>query len=79
MELRDERPRQNHQGSSEEASGTLAEYLQPGERDYEGTILKLLSTLDNNDIAEALIQSDDMEHHNGGRQDQPRPAGPIPH
>lgn len=62
-----------------EATGILAEYLHSGERDCEATIEKLLTTLDNNDVAEALIESDEMEHHNGRRQDEPRPAGQVPH
>jgi len=62
-----------------EATGILSEYLHPGERDCDATIQTLLSTLDNNDVAEAIIESDEMEQHDGGRQDEQRPAGPIPH
>jgi hypothetical protein len=62
-----------------EASGILGEYLHPGERDCEATIQKLLSTLDNNDVAEALLESDEMESHRSGGSNQQRLAAQGPH
>jgi uncharacterized protein DUF3606 len=60
-----------------EASGILAEYLQPGARHCQATVEKLLTALDNNDVAEAMIESDEMEHladdlTNRGPQDRSR-------
>lgn len=61
------------------ALAILAQYVEPGRRDCEATIDRLLSTLDNDHIAEAMAESDEMEHNNGGRPDEQRPAGQIPH
>lgn len=61
------------------ATAILAEYVQPGKRDCETTVKRLLNILDNDNIVEALAESDDMEHHDGGRQDEPRATGQVPH
>lgn len=44
-----------------EAQHTLAEYVHPGERDAEDTVEKLLTTLDGNDVNEAILESDRNE------------------
>ena len=61
------------------ATAILAEYVQPGERDCEATVERLLNIFDNDNIVEALTESDETEHHNGGRQDEQRTTGPVPH
>jgi hypothetical protein len=61
------------------ASAILAEYVQPGERNCEATVERLLNIFDNDNIVEALTESDELEHHNGGRQDEPRAAEQVPH
>lgn len=43
------------------AQHTLAEYVHPGERNAEDTVEKLLTTLDDNDVNEAILESDRNE------------------
>ena len=63
-----------------DAGHTLAEYIRPGERSCKETVNKLLTILDNNDVAEAILESDAQEAHgDGGRSKKPRPARPLPH
>jgi hypothetical protein len=63
-----------------DANHTLAEYLYPGERNCNQTVQKLLTTLDNNDVAEAILESDAREaNKDGGRSKEPGAARPLPH
>jgi hypothetical protein len=63
-----------------DAAHTLAEYLHPGERNCKETVNKLLTTLDNNEVAEAILESDALEAtENGRRSKKARPGRPFPH
>jgi len=63
-----------------DAAHTLAEYLHPGEHNCKETVNKLLTTLDNNDVAEAILESDAREAKSDGRRsEEPRAARPLPH
>lgn len=44
-----------------DAQHTLAEYVHPGERNAEDTVEALLTTLDDNDVNEAILGSDRLE------------------
>jgi hypothetical protein len=79
MELPMKDPDRTIKEAARRATGILAEYLQPGERNCEVTIERLMGVLDNDYFAEAMAESDAMERHDGGRQDEQRPAGQVAH
>jgi hypothetical protein len=53
-----------------EAQHTLTEYVQPGERSAKKTVEKLLDTLDNNDLNEAINESDRADQHEPMRHEK---------
>jgi hypothetical protein len=55
---RDEDPDETIKQAVKDAQHTLTEYIHPGNRNCDETISKLISTLDNPEIAEAILESD---------------------
>ena len=60
-----------------QAGDILADYLQPGPRDCEETLDRLIIALDNDAVASAAEEIEDKE--NGRQSEQPRGARPLPH
>jgi hypothetical protein len=60
-----------------QAGDILADYLQPGPRDCEETLIRLIVALDNDAVASAVEEIEDKE--NGRRSEQPRDARPLSH
>jgi len=60
-----------------QASAILADYLQPGPRDCEETLVWLLIALDNDAVASAVEEIEDKE--NGRRSERPRDPRPLSH
>jgi hypothetical protein len=61
------------------AQHTLTEYIQPGNRSCDETVNKLISTLDNPEIAEAMLESDAQEDTDFGRFDEEENPRRKPH
>lgn len=59
-----------------DAQHTLTEYVQSGERSAEETVEKLLTTLDNNDINEAINESDRADRHEPIQHEKQK-RGPV--
>jgi hypothetical protein len=64
-------PNKTIKDAVKDAQHTLTEYTQPGERNCTKTVEKLLTTLDNNEVAEAVLESDQQEGHIDGRRSAP--------
>jgi hypothetical protein len=62
---RDNDPDETIKQAVKDAQHTLTEYVHPGNRNCDETISKLISTLDNPEIAEAILESDIQEQGNG--------------
>ena len=58
----------------ERAQRILAEHIEPGPRDCDQTINRLLDVLDDG----ALIEAVDEVKHDVRRSEESRPAGPVP-
>jgi hypothetical protein len=59
---REDNPNKTIKEAVKDAQHALTEYLQPGNRDCEETVNELLTTLENNEVAEAILESDAQEH-----------------
>jgi hypothetical protein len=62
-----------------DAQHTLTEYIQPGNRNCDETVSKLITTLDNPEIAEAMLESDAQEDTGVGRYDEADTPRRKPH
>jgi hypothetical protein len=51
-------PEQRMKRALKHAIRTIAEYLEPGDRDAEKTLDELIGILDNNEVASAIEESD---------------------
>lgn len=60
-----------------EAQNTLARYVEPGERDCEATINKLLDTLDDTDVVQAVNESDAKEGMPGCQSENSSSPTPV--
>jgi len=67
---REDDPDETIKEAVKDAQHTLTEYVQPGNRNCDETINKLISTLDNPEVAEAILESDIQKRTNAGRSDE---------
>jgi hypothetical protein len=62
---REDDPDETIKQAVKDAQHTLTEYIHPGNRGCDETISKLISTLDNPEIAEAILESDIQDQRSG--------------
>ena len=60
-----------------QAGQVIAEYLEPGPRNCEQTLDRLMLVLDNEAVAKAINEIEDKE--NGRRSEEPRTPRPVTH
>ena len=67
-------PNERLKDAVEHSIETLAEHIQPGDRNCEGTVNRLAETLDNDEVKEAIEQSDAAKENAGDVAVERKPA-----
>jgi hypothetical protein len=76
---REDDPDKTIKEAVKDAQHTLTEYIHPGNRNCDETVNKLITTLGNNEVAEAILESDAQEPTNVGRSEEKNTSRRKPH